>query len=353
MLNINIKRIAGILTVMTVALAATGLQGCSIGGKNIAISGSLGKNELIKVNSGKISKGEGIVYLINEKSDYEQTYGAEIWDKTIEGDSMEEYIKDNVKDELSKRKVLCIIAGNNGIELSGEEEELVKTYAAKYKEMLNGTTIKGVSDEDIEAAYKDYVLSMKVYNELTKDKGEEISDIDAKVIDVKSIYLKTYTLDSEGNKVYYTTEEIENTKNQMNDILNRLNGGEDFDALAAEFTQADSIEYVFGKGEMVEAFETAAFNLKTGEMSGVVTGDDGFYIIKCISDYMESETVANKERLLKESKEEYFISIYNEFIETASVRFNDEAWDKIELKDYSNVNADFFYEVVDLVNTQQ
>ena len=55
----------------------------------------------------------------------------------------------------------------------------------------------------------------------------------------------------------------------------------------------------FTKGEMEEAYENAAFALEVGEVSGIVEGEDGFYIIeRCekSEDYMEAnfETFADQ-----------------------------------------------------------
>lgn len=69
-----------------------------------------------------------------------------------------------------------------------------------------------VTLDDVKKAYSDYKLANKVYTELTKDINPEISDADAKVIKVASIYSKTYTLDSKGNRVEYTDEEKEKSK---------------------------------------------------------------------------------------------------------------------------------------------
>jgi len=67
-------------------------------------------------------------------------------------------------------------------------------------------------------------------------------------------------------------------------ILDRLNDGEDFAALAMEFSEDGSAEYggelgEFQRGMMVEPFEEAAFALEPGEISGIVETEFGFHII--------------------------------------------------------------------------
>ncbi len=69
------------------------------------------------------------------------------------------------------------------------------------------------------------------------------------------------------------------------EVLARLQNGEDFDALFAEFNEdpgATEAGYTFTQGTMVPEFEEAAFALKIGEMSGLVETEYGYHIIKRI-----------------------------------------------------------------------
>jgi parvulin-like peptidyl-prolyl isomerase len=69
-------------------------------------------------------------------------------------------------------------------------------------------------------------------------------------------------------------------------VLKRARAGEDFAALAKEFSVDRSNKDSggdlgwFGRGTMVKPFEDAAFALKEGELSGVVETQFGYHIIK-------------------------------------------------------------------------
>lgn len=54
--------------------------------------------------------------------------------------------------------------------------------------------------------------------------------------------------------------------------------------MAREINGDGEYEYELKRGEMEASFEETAFNLKTGETSGIVHSGEKYYIIKCISD---------------------------------------------------------------------
>lgn len=75
-------------------------------------------------------------------------------------------------------------------------------------------------------------------------------------------------------------------REQAESLVQRARAGEDFAALAKEFstdpgskTQGGDLGW-FGRGMMVKPFEDAAFALKNGEVSGVVESPFGYHIIK-------------------------------------------------------------------------
>ncbi|MEM7566624.1 MAG: peptidylprolyl isomerase, partial [Pseudomonadota bacterium] len=69
-------------------------------------------------------------------------------------------------------------------------------------------------------------------------------------------------------------------------VLERLESGEEFEALAAELTIDPSGKATggdlgyFGRGRMVPAFETAAFELEPGAVSAPVQSQFGYHVIK-------------------------------------------------------------------------
>ncbi|MCB9359073.1 peptidylprolyl isomerase [Candidatus Woesearchaeota archaeon] len=74
-------------------------------------------------------------------------------------------------------------------------------------------------------------------------------------------------------------------ENFAKELLEKINNGESFEALAKKHSTCPSGKNggdlgSFGKGQMVPDFEKAAFNLEVGAVSGIVPTRFGFHIIK-------------------------------------------------------------------------
>ncbi|MBC7932927.1 MAG: peptidylprolyl isomerase [Rubrivivax sp.] len=75
-------------------------------------------------------------------------------------------------------------------------------------------------------------------------------------------------------------------RQKAEEVLRRAKAGEDFAALARQFSEDESNKNAggelgwFGRGRMVKEFEDAAFALKDGEVGGVVETQFGYHIIK-------------------------------------------------------------------------
>ena len=72
---------------------------------------------------------------------------------------------------------------------------------------------------------------------------------------------------------------------QLQRVRQRVVSGEDFATLAQTESDCSSAKQggdlgPFGRGQMQKPFEDAAFGLKVGELSGIVSSDSGVHIIK-------------------------------------------------------------------------
>lgn len=74
-------------------------------------------------------------------------------------------------------------------------------------------------------------------------------------------------------------------EHEAQDLLKKIGEGATFESLAKQHSQCPSgadggALGTFGKGQMVREFETAAFALQPGEVSGPVRTQFGYHLIK-------------------------------------------------------------------------
>src|SRR4030042_351634 len=109
-------------------------------------------------------------------------------------------------------------------------------------------------------------------------------------------------------------------RKEIEALLSRIKGGEDFAAIAKEKSQCPSSANggdlgFFSKGDMVEPFEEAVFSIKPGEISNIVETQFGYHIIK-LTDKKDEKTIGfeeAKEEISRSLKREKIAESYNKF----------------------------------------
>ena len=96
---------------------------------------------------------------------------------------------------------------------------------------------------------------------------------------------------------------------------------------------------------MPESFEEKAFELEEGEISDIITTEDGYYILKCISTYERKATNENKEAIINEAKRKAFEEKYNEYLPNIIANLNEKEWNSIAIIHDSEVTTDSFFDI--------
>jgi len=132
-----------------------------------------------------------------------------------------------------------------------------------------------------------------------------------------------------------TTEQKDAKRKQMEALLKRARAGEDFAKLVQEFSEDPGSkdkggEYKFPRGQMVPEFESAAFALKTNQVSEIVTTRFGYHIIKLLekipAQKLELAKVADdiKEALTQQAFQKQFPDYIAKLKTEAGVEILDE-----------------------------
>ncbi len=303
---------------------------------------SLNNGELIAmVGDTRIYYNEAMVYLKSAQGNYETEYGKDIWNADILGNgvSFGTMLKNEIINQITELKIIRAQAGAEGITLSEEEVAEANSYAKEHYDGLNSEDkVKYlITPELLQQIYSDNLLANKMFEVKTINVDTNVPDEEAKQITVQDILIYSKHYDENGNEVLLTEEEKQEAYAKVQNLSAQAKTTEDFYALAEANSEAEAIEFTFGKGEAPKdysaAFEQTAFKLKTGQVSSIITTDYGWHIIYCVSDYNEDATIQVKESIIEERRNQMFADLYAEWSKDYDVVINDEAWKAVTFQE--------------------
>ena len=312
----------------------------------IVLTTGFTKDEVFRIETASCYKKEVMVYLTNLQNRYEQVYGAEIWEKEKDGVTIEQSVKESVLAELAQIKTMNLMAEKYGISLEDAEQDTVNEAAKAYFSLLT----KGEKDaldvtlDTIRQLYREYALADKVYDYIIKDVNPEISDDEARTVVLQQILVRFARQGgAEGDAA--SEQQKSYAYARAREVLRRIRDGEDFDVAAAAYSDAEEGTVSVRKGERDAAFEKVAFELGSGEMSGIVEAPEGYYILKCVSTLNREETDLNKVKIVEERKKEAFSREYDSYVQTLTRHMNEPLWQQVSMFHDGKVKTSSFFDV--------
>lgn len=221
-------------------------------------------------------------------------------------DSQLAEIKKDLLESLIDREVLYQESQKNGIKIGDEAinkklNELKKQFSseAEFKNALDKT---GLSETAIIAQLnramgiqqfidkQQFDKKVTISEKETRDYYDSQPDLFKKPEELRASHI-LIKVDPKADKAQKAE-----ARKKLETIQQRLKKGEDFAALAKEFSQCPSntkggdLGY-FRRGQMVKSFDEAAFALKTAEVSDIVDTEYGYHLIK-VTDKKPASTIA-------------------------------------------------------------
>ncbi len=329
---------------ISVFLAVVLMAACD---RTVVVTGGFAEGEVFRINTLSCNRSEMNIYLTNMANAYEATFGEQIWTTSAGNTTIEDAFKETVLAKVTRIKVLNLMAKEEKITLSGDEKKSLKKAAKAYMKTLskNEKAELGADEDLVYQMYSEYALAEKVYNSIVDEVNFEISDDDARSITVEQIFIKTYHEDTHGRLTDYSDAAKAEAKERALAIREKAVTESDFESLCALYNEEDESTHTYRRGEMPEAYENVAFALEEGEISYVITTDDGYYIVKCISTYERKATNENKEAIINEAKRKAFEEKYNEFLPNVIANINEKEWENIKIIHNAEMKTDSFFDI--------
>lgn len=215
-------------------------------------------------------------------------------------------------DELVKKELIYLEAKKQGLDKSPE-------YIEKLKEFQKLSLISILLTKEIEQKVK-------------------VTDKEVKE------YYDTHPAEFSSDRVR-ASHILVSTKKEAESLLKKLKAGANFATLA----EKNSIDKgsaakggdlgFFGRGQMVPAFEKAAFSMKKGEISGPIKTQFGYHIIKVTDLKKGKKTAYDKvkeslsKKLLTEKRRAAFDDYIKKLKKSFTVKINEKQLKDIKLAD--------------------
>ena len=233
-----------------------------------------------------LKNGEDAIVSFNKKSD------------SISIDSLYEELKEkyavNILIDMMDKKLLeekYPTDDEEKSEVKNNLEQIKSGYESYYKQAYSSfeqfiSTAYGVNNE---TELKDYLALQYKRQKLTDDYAlKQVSDGDIKkyynektIGDMKASHILIKAKTTDDMKDEEKTKAEEEAKKTAEEVISKLNNGDDFKKLAKKYSDDETVDLGwFNRGDMVDSFEEACINLDKGQYTKTpVKTEYGYHVI--------------------------------------------------------------------------
>lgn len=319
------------------AMLAIGSSGCRVGDEEVTISRGMADNEVFLIDGKVCTLPVMKLVLMNNMNLHGESYGIDLLqneDLKVQK-KFEQYVKKTSMDEITRVYSMVALANAQGVTLTDEQKELAQWAGEDCFKSLTDEEVSylAITEDQVQDIYEKYALADKLYRVLVQDVNEEVSDDEARIMEVRQIYT--------------TNEE------QARKAVADLKAETEFSTVAANYNEADEIMLTLQRGMLPEEAEEIAFSMENGEISDLIETDQGYYIFYCDNKFDEEQTQIHKKDIIEQRKQEAFHSVYDPFLETINSKLNESVWTNISIREMEQYSYEDFYVIYEKYLTEE
>lgn len=295
---------------------------------------------VLTIDGQRISKGEYMVYLYEQKKSFEERGGVDIWEADFDGTSAEEVAKQNAINSLTLVKAAVAQADDLHVTLDDEDKAQIMAEAS---ELFNdiGTTkasLMDVDEDDIKKIVSESHIQQKVYDLVTEGFQVNEADFEQYFQEHYNSEIDAYN-DLTIKQIYFPLDNEASTENydKAHEAKGKLDAGQDFDKVQAEYTMSEKKDaFHLEDGMLDESISEQLYFLPEGGVSDVIEGTDGYYIFKVLSVEaadMEAVKEGLRNEYIRDRKMEIYQAQNDQWQANMLIQRNEDVYALIDIRD--------------------
>lgn len=272
------------------------------------------------------------------QAQYETYYagymGDDMWTGEGEnGETYEDTVKDSLLESLENMYLMKEHMKDYDISLTDEEKNSITEAAGQFdsanglaeKEKVSGNT------DTVEKVLELMTIQKKMQDAIEAGADTEVSDEEAAQKKMQYVVFSFSTTDENGNTVNLTDDEKAQLKTTAENFAAGAAGAADFAAYATEQGQTSQdatfdAETTTLPSQLVEAADA----LGEGGTTGVVEGDDGYYVARVTSLLDREATDEKKQEIVSQRKQDLLNDTIEGWRKDADIKVHERVWKKID-----------------------
>lgn len=302
----------------------------------LMLVGCAGSDYVIKIGNDKISRGEYLVYLMEQKKSFEQQGGSDIWEADFDGVSAEEVAKQNAVNSLVMVKTAVKQTDELGITLTDEDKKNVETQTYELLKDFSEDDLNNLelNREKIYKIMEEVALQQKVYayvtDSYTVNENEfkeylnqyyEEHKSDYTTYKIKEIFLQpdvSGTANKDKITLAYKAIQNGSTFNSQLKSISPESNAEAFDLDVSLYTE-NTLQQIYShsKGDIFMVEDTDGYHI--------------FEIDDIVSSSIESVEPEIRKKYIDDKKQQIYQTQNDNWQGNLTVEKNDDVWNKITI----------------------